>query len=262
VIALDDRVSLAPGVTLRGRTLVDAVRGVTVPLTQSGALAIREPTPRRMAARLVSVYGVDGERAAADARVFCAALNGALFANVHVGVARLTVRWIRGALTLPTLTKLPRWPARRYTVRTGGALGVFRSVARALWAPAALVCAATLLPLLAFGNPAAALVAGFAAGLGLILHEAGHAVALRGVSAALVVRGVRVALLHRRLEMRREALVAAAGPLTVAAAACVAAAAVHAAAAGACVGAPIVLALHAAGLTVLAPDGRKICAAF
>jgi hypothetical protein len=90
--------------------------------------------------------------------------------------------------------------------------------------------------------------------LGLVLHEAAHAIALHGIPRALVLDGFRPSILHPRLSGARAFAVAAVGPVVPPLAAIVAVALWHPAA-SAC--AP--LAAHALGLTVLAPDGRNAC---
>ena len=96
------------------------------------------------------------------------------------------------------------------------------------------------------------LVAGVA--LGVVLHECAHAVALHGIPRALVLTGVRPSLLHAPLGAARAVVVATAGPVVPALAGLVAVV-LWDASAPAC--AP--LAVHALGLTVLAPDGRNAC---
>ena len=97
-------------------------------------------------------------------------------------------------------------------------------------------------------------------GTGMVVHELGHLVLLRGVPACVVVRGLRVSLLHRRLGPRREVGVALGGPgagIALAAAAllavelypCVELAAVA-----------LVEAIQLLGLTTLTHDGRRVCA--
>jgi hypothetical protein len=261
VIAAADRIELAPGVHLRGRALIDEVRGVSVPLNATAALALRESTPERMARRLCDLHDVDRVRASDDVRFLCLTLNSALLVNVRVATPRLLIRWLRHALMLAPLRRLPSWPPCRHVVRTTSTAGAITTVARGAACAAAAVGVATAAPFVAVGAPAIGLAAGTAAAGGLVLHEAAHAVALRGTAAALIVRGVRVALLHRRLSPAREAVVAAAGPLAVVAASFVVLAAAHAGSAPGAAPVPLVLALHALGLTALAPDGRKICVA-
>lgn len=260
MIGAHDRIELPSGVSVHGSELVDEVRGVRVQLNPSATVALRESTPELMAAALCRSFGVERQRADADALTLCVRLNVALLANVRVRTPRLLARWLLDALMLAPIRRLPRWPARRRAVRTSSVIGAFATVARGTVGTAAAVSLATALPLAAVGASMVAVAAGFAAGAGLVLHEVAHAIALRGVAAALIVRGIRVSLLHPRLDARREGLVAAAGPLAVVAAALVALAGVYASAYAAAAPIPVVFALHALGLTVLGCDGRKLCA--
>jgi hypothetical protein len=260
VICANDDIELAAGVHVQGSELVDDIRGMRIQLNPAALIALREPTPARMAAAMCSTFVVERGRAELDALTLCARLNAALLANVRVATPRLLARWVRDALMLAPLRRLPRWPARRRTVCTSSVGGALATVARGTAGTAAAVSAVTALPLVAVGAHGVALTAGLAAGIGLVLHEVGHAVALRGVRAALIVRGVRVSLLHRRLARRREGLVAAAGPLAVVVAALATLTAVHASASVSAAPIPVIFALHAIGLTVLGQDGRKLCA--
>lgn len=261
MIGAADRIELAPGVHLRRCVLLDDVRGVSVPLNPPAALALRESTPESMARRLCEVYDVDHVRARDDVRALCLTLSSALLLNVRVATLRLLVRWLRLAAVLAPLRRLPSWPPRRRLVRTTSIRATITTVARGAAGAATTVGVATAAPLVLVGVPAVGLAAGAAAAGGLVLHEAAHAVALRGTAAALIVRGVRVAVLHRKLSPRHEAVVAAMGPLAVVAAALLALAAAHVGSVPAAAPAPLVLGLHALGLTALAPDGRKICVA-
>ena len=114
---------------------------------------------------------------------------------------------------------------------------------------ALIVGAALLLPLfVALGT-----------GLGLGLHEAAHAALLRGVPSALVVRGPRTRVLHAAIAPTRRAVVAAGGPLAVAAlgVALVAGGSLTMSPAATIAGCPF--AAHALALTVVGGDGRIAC---
>jgi hypothetical protein len=117
-----------------------------------------------------------------------------------------------------------------------GALPCALGVAALGLAPALLVHAPLLAP---------------AAGAGVLLHELGHAAALRGVPHVLVRRGLAPRLLHPQLPPGRLLAVAAAGPLSPAFAGLALA---HVAGI-----ASLPLAAHALALTVAAPDGRNAC---
>ena len=260
MIGRNDAISLAPGVHVENRVLIDSVRGLSIPLSDAAAVALRESTPARMGAALAATFDVDRGRADADARAFCAQLNRLLLANVRVAPPRLVFRWAMRALMLAQLHQVPRWPPSRRAVSTRT---ITLAIASTLWAArsAALAVALTIaLPLLLVGVPRAALLIPVAAAAGMLVHEAGHAATLRGVESALIVRGVRVALLHSKLDARREAVVAAAGPLAAAFLAALTLAVAMATAVPAAAFVPLPLALHAFGLTVISPDGRKICA--
>jgi len=260
VIAADDRIELAPDVSLRGRELVDDVRSVAIELSETAAIAARQGTPARMATALAARFDVDHVLAVADARTFCSSMNRALLANVQVGALRLLVRWIVGAATLAPGGRLPSWPPRRYTVSTHNVRSSCATIVRGARGAATAVAATIAFPLLLI-DPALAATAGATAATGLVLHELGHALALRRIPAALVVRAMRVALLHRRLSPSREAVVAAAGPLVpvLAAVALLGLVGETCVLSALCV--PPLLAVHALALTVLGSDGRKICAA-
>jgi hypothetical protein len=260
VICANDRIELPSGVSMQGSELVDDIRGVRIQLNQTAIVALREATPAQMATALCSHFAVDRRAADVDALTLCARLNAALLANVRVATPRLLARWLSAALMLAPIRRVPSWPARRRAVCTSSVGAAVATVIRGTVSTAAAVSVVTALPLAAVGAPALALAAALAAGTGLVLHEVAHAVALRGVAAALIVRGVRVSLLHPRLDARRERLVAAAGPLAVVAASLITLTAVHAAAAVSAAPIPVIFALHGLGLTVLGPDGRKLCA--
>jgi hypothetical protein len=259
LISTNDVIELPPGVTVEASELIDHVRGIRIGLNTAAAVALHESTPARMAAALCSCFSVERTRADADALTLCASLNAALLANIRVAWPRLLVRWVRDALILASLRRLPAWPARRRAVRTSSVTAALTTVAHGTAGTATVVSLATALPLASAGTPILGCAVGLAAGAGLVLHEVGHAIALRGIAAALIVRGVRVSLLHPKLDPRRQRLVAACGPLAVIAAALVTLVAMYvfATAAGAAVA--LILALHALSLTVLSPDGRKLC---
>ena len=259
MIRPDDRIELAPGVTLDEGELVDDVRRTRVRLSPTAAVALDAATPALMAERLRARYDVDRPRAEADTALLCAQLNAALLANVEVAPARLIVRWLFAAAMLAPVRRLPMWPPRRRAVRTSTVCGALASVARGIAAAATIVAVATAVPLALVGAAEVSLVVGLGAALGLVLHESAHAIALRGTPAALIVRGVRVSLLHAQLDPRRERIVAAAGPLAVVGAALVSLGPVQAGFELAA-SLPAVLGLHALNLTVLAADGRKLCA--
>jgi hypothetical protein len=108
-------------------------------------------------------------------------------------------------------------------------------------------------------GPAVPVLIGVGTGVGLGLHEAAHAVLLRGVPSAFVCRGRRTYVLHARVGSRRRVAVAAGGPLTVSVLG------VGVVVAGTVLTAPVLavagwpLAAHAVALTVVGGDGRVAC---
>jgi hypothetical protein len=235
VIALDDRVSLAPGVSVENGAVVDPVRGLRVRASPSAVLVLTHADGRTIAeigAVLARNGAEDGDR---DARDFCAELNRRLLVNVRIPPTSVLRRQIAAAAR----GIVPHVPARRV-----------RSLPLGLAVCACALAAAALPFALLLG--VWPLAVGVCAGV--VLHEAAHAVALHGVPRALVFHGIRPTLMHPLLGPGRTFVVATAGPLAPAVAALLAVAMWDGTAA-AC--AP--LAAHALGLTVLAPDGRNAC---
>jgi hypothetical protein len=235
MIALEDRVSLAPGVSVEGDAVVDPARSLRVPASASAVVVLTYADGRTISeigAALTRTGAADGERDALD---FCAELNRRLLVNVWIRPASLVRRRLAGAVRGIIL----HGPARR-----------MRSLPLGL--------AASTFALGAFVMPLALLLHAWplAVGVcaGVALHEAAHAAALHGVPHALVLHGIRPTLVHPRLGATRALVVAVAGPLVPALGALVAVSVWNPAAA-AC--APLVA--HALGLTVLAPDGRNAC---
>jgi hypothetical protein len=235
VIALDDRVSLAPAVAVEDGLVVDSVRGLRVPASPAALLVLAHADGRsiRSVGAVLARHGAqEGDRDALD---FCAELNRRLLVNVAVAPSSA----LRRALTAAAHGILWRAPARRVRSTVRG-LAVSTAVLAALVVPPALFVHAW------------PLAVGVSVGVGL--HEAAHALALHGVPRALVLHGIRPTFLHPPLDAARSLLVAASGPLAPSLAGLLALVVWNGAAA-AC--AP--LAAHALGLTVLAPDGRNAC---
>jgi hypothetical protein len=239
VIELGDAIDLAPGVDLVGRRLADPIRGCVIPLNDAARLVVCAATIEEAASALTSAGARDGAR---DALAFCGVLNTRGLLTVRIPLrARVArrARAFRYGLVLHA-------PVRRVEVR--GPSGV----ARGLAVPALLL----MLAIAPVGVVAGVvgLAAAAATGAGIVLHEVGHALALRGVPYALILDGLRPELLHRRLGVVRRRSVAIAGPLLPAAAA-VALSLVFRPVA------PVVapLAAHALALSVLADDGRNAC---
>jgi hypothetical protein len=235
VIAPEDSISLAPGVTLDGDFVVDPARRLRVAASPAAAVFLAHADGRSIAAvgELLTGRGADdGQR---DALEFAAELSRRLLINVRIRRGA----FVRRCAAAARHGVLLHAPPRRVRSTSVGLLFVGGAIAL-LTAPFALLLGAW------------PLVAGAAAGV--VLHEAAHAVALGGIPRALVLNGVRPSLLHPRLAFTRAVLVAAAGPVVPALAGLLAVV-FWDASAPAC--AP--LAAHALGLTVLAPDGRNAC---
>jgi hypothetical protein len=264
VIAAHDRIALPAAVARRAGGVYDHVRGVTLPLNATAAVIIDAPTPQAAARALRLGFAVDDERALADAIGFCAELNERLLLNVSVrrGAPAVALRWlVHLPFQLPART-LPRVPARRRHVDTSSLRTILVTGVRAtlpfalLAAIGACVVASLVLGGLGAASAPMTVALGVAVGIGIVVHELGHLALLRGVPACAVTRGARLWLLHRAVERRREALVAAAGPTVALAVAApiLALPGPSAAVAG------LVLSLHALGFTVLTGDGRTLCA--
>jgi hypothetical protein len=270
VIGLHDGLSLPVDVTLTPTGLRDDVRGLDLPLNESGRVVVQSSTPDAAAAALVALYGIDVRRARADARTFCAEVNDRLLLNLYArgGAAILVVRWIIVAARLLPYGARPSTPARRRAVDTTSMHKTVVSGVRAL-GPAALAfgagaAAAAALALSALGGraPTFALAAGAAVAAGVIAHELGHLLALRGVPACLVTRGLRLSVLHRPLDRSREALVAVAGPAAGTTVALGPLVAFFVRGSPEAAVASLVLLLQLSGCTVLTRDGRRLCAAW
>jgi hypothetical protein len=240
VIESNDRIELAPGVLLQADGLHDSVRGIDVPLNGSARLAFRSgATVAELAASLARLGACDPER---DAAAFAAQLNRLLLANVGASRRLRLPRRVRALRNGKALTP----PTRRIAIDKP------LTFVTALM-PSAAAVVAVLLPLVSLGG-AWTIAAAFAAGTGIVVHEAAHAVALCGVPRALVLEGLKPSILHPPVGVWRTFAAAAAGPiaptllgLSIALAWRTAAPAV------------VPLAAHVVGLTVIAPDGRAAC---
>ena len=232
-----DRIELAPGVVFRGDCLHDVVRGTDVPLTVSARTVLRPgATIAEIAASLACLGARDPER---DATAFATQLNGLLLANVRAPRLLRRVRALRHGVAL-------RAPPRRIAVNSPWTFV-------AALAPSAAAVVVVLLPLVFLGGPWT-IAAAAAAGTGIVVHEAAHAVALHGVPRALVLDGLKPSILHPPLGARRTFATAVAGPLAPTLVALAVALAWRSAAP-----AVVPLAAHVLGLTVIAPDGRTAC---
>lgn len=264
MIAADDRIALPACVERREDGVYDHVRGLTLPLNATGAVIVDSPTPAAASRALRLEFAVDEERALADAIRFCAELNERLLLNVSPrrGAPAVALRWLVHLPFLLPARTVPRVPARRRPVDTSSIRSILATGVRAtlpfalLAAIGAFVVASLVLAGLGAASASTAFALGGAVGGGVVVHELGHLALLRGVPACAVTRGARLWLLHRALERRREALVAAGGPT---AALAVAALLLVLPDPSATV-AGLALSLHALGFTVLTGDGRTLCA--
>jgi hypothetical protein len=269
VLAPSDRIELPPGVALVPGALVDEVRGASWPANETACFVLGQAGRRLgdVADELAARYRLPRERTRGDVLALAWQLNRGLLANVVAGEGRLAraAAWLRLALRLAPARAWPVRPARRRPLETSTLLRALASAVHAtarrglaLAAAGSVVCWELVA---AAGSPGVLLpaLAGLAVGAGLVLHEAGHAAALRGIPAALVLDGVRTYVVHRSLPSGRRRLVALAGPcLPVAAgAALLAAGSAGGTSELAIAGCP--LAAHALTLTVLAGDGRAAC---
>ena len=272
MIASGDRAFLAPGVAVVDGGLHDNVRAETWPLNGTARFIAERADGRTLgaiAAALAERFDVTGERAALDVRVFAHDLNGKLLLNVapQRGAAELLLRWLALALRLLPLRTLPKLPMRRRRVRTESALAAVVTVTRGLALQALAVAVATgggaafLLASLGVPELALPLAVGASAGVGLIAHEAGHAVALRGVPCCLGTRALNAFILHPPVPPRRRALVASAGPAAALALGALTLVAALILTEPYLALAATVLASHGIGLTVAGDDGRTACAA-
>jgi hypothetical protein len=240
MIESGDRIELAPGVVLRAGALHDSVRRIDVPLNATAALAFKSgATIAEIAATLARLGARDAER---DATSLARQLNRLLLANVRAprrDRLRRRARALRFGIAMQA-------PTRRLAVDNAWTFV-------AALAPSAGAVIAVLFPLaLVAGAPAIA--AAVAAGTGIVVHEAAHAVVLLGVPRALVLEGLKPSILHPQVGAWRTFAAATAGSLAPALLALAILLAWRE-------GAPAVvpLAAHVFGLTVLAPDGRTAC---
>lgn len=265
MLTCDDTLVLPPGVTLGDGRLHDRVRGASWPVNATAAFVLeRSGHPLGSVADALAVaHGASRAQARADVLAFVWALNEAYLANVLRGGRRLArlVGFVRVAVRLTPAARLPALAARRRALDTRSLRAAAWSCAVACAARGLVVACLACVPALPLsgGSPSLAVTLAASTALGLVVHEAGHAAALLRTPAALVTHGRRTVVLHGLLTSRRTASVALAGPGVAAAAgvAVTAAGALSTSLELAIAGLP--LAAHAAGLTVLATDGRRAC---
>ena len=265
-----DRLSLPPGVTLSPGGLEDAVRGAVFPLNESARFVLARLDGRtfgELVHAFARRFGLRGDLALYDLRLFCADLNAKLLLNVSPtgGAVAVALRWLALCVRTLPLGFLPGMPARRRPIRSESAVRAAASVARGLAAVTVgvgvLTAAVTAVSLgvlgpLQLGEP---LGLGACVAAGLIVHEAAHAALLRRIPCCLANTGLRAFVLHPPLAPRRQALVAAAGPgAGLVAGVLVAVLALLLEAEALALGTPT-LAAHGLGLTVAGRDGRLAC---
>jgi hypothetical protein len=240
MIERSDRIELAPGVVLRADGLHDSVRGIDVPLNTTALLAFRPgATIAEIAAALERLGARDAER---EAMSFATQLNRLLLANVRTPrreLLRRRVRALRHGIALHA-------PVRRSAIEDAGTFVL-------ALAPSACAVIVALLPLAMLAGPWT-IAAAVAAGAGIVVHEAAHALALLGVPRALVLERLKPSILHPPISASRTFAAATAGPLAPALLALGVAFGWRSAAP-----AVVPLAAHVLGLSVLAPDGRAAC---
>ncbi|MFN0152795.1 MAG: PqqD family protein [Gaiella sp.] len=263
MLALDDRLCLAPCVTLAANGVADEVQDRMWPVNATARLVLASAetgeTLNQVVERVVAAHGVLRETAERDVLVFAWALNRRYLANVRPAKGYLRRR-LRLALRLLPAGVLPPGRVVRRPVCPGGGLARALSMVRALGPRASLVTGVAALPLVqGLSDPAVAIGVASSAGAGIVLHELGHALALGRRPAAVVLAGLRVLVLHAKLLPAVRRRVAVAGPGLVVGTGLVAA--VCAETTGS-----LALALcsatwlgHAVGLTVLTNDGRNAC---
>jgi hypothetical protein len=222
MLAPCDRILVPPGVRRAPGLLVDDVRGCSfaVNATAEAVLDRAGDQLERAAHELGRRWALDEAAARRDVLVFAWELNRHGLVNVARGGARSgrVLTWLRVAVRSLPSGRLPAGTVERRPLDTSTAGRAVVSTARALAdRVAALALVATLglvlADIVAGGSTTGASWAlGPVLGAGVLLHEAGHAVALRGVPAALLLLRGRVSVLHPPLSGHRVASVALAGP--------------------------------------------------
>lgn len=257
-----DRLELPDAVTSVETGLRDDVRGVTLPVNETGRALLSAETLEAMARLAVEKFDAPDALALDDAKLFALDLNRRHLLNVRVrgGLVIVTARWCLAALVLLRHRAVPLWPACRVPLDTSTA-GRAAAGAAAASLPSGLGGSTAALGLLAAaGLPLQlALPAAVALALGVALHEAGHAFLLRGVPSFVGRRGLRVAVVHRSLPARRAAAVAVGGPVAGVLLALCTAVVAWSVAVPALAAAAVALVSQPLALTVLAGDGRRAC---
>lgn len=263
MIGMRDRLELPGGVVPDGDGLRDDVRGVTLPLNASGRVLVGECSVEAMAGEAVTRLAAPPARAVSDACVFALDLNRRHLLNVRVrgGLVVIAWRWLWAACVLVHSRTLPAWPAHRRPLDTSAPMRAAAGAAAAALPAGAGGAAVAVAGPLAVGFPSRlVLPAAIALAAGVAVHEAGHALCLRGIPAFVGRRGMRVAVFHRPVPPRRAALVALGGPSVGVVFALAVAATAWSVAAPELAAAAAALTPQALALTVVAADGRRACA--
>jgi hypothetical protein len=271
MLIIDDTLSLPRDVRLEAGALVDHVRGERYAVNETGALVIGlAGQPLSKAADAVARrFGLGVEHARADVLGFAWVLNRALLANIenHWRWPRGLALWLQLALRLLPAGVLPPLQRTRYPLDTTTVARAAVTAMRAASKRALTFGAVTALALLHLGALAGELRSvavpslglGCMVGLGLVLHEGLHAVALRGVPAALITNGLRTYVLHPRVAARRATLVGLTGPAGPTLAGVVGAGVATAMTSPSLAVLLCPLGAHALSLTVVGRDGRAAC---
>ena len=270
MLTVADRIVLVDGIRVTGAMIEDPVREARAPLNETGAFVVTrlDRSLGTIARELSTRYGIGLDRATCDVLAFAWHLNRTLFANVVPGEGRVARARGRLLLLLRLLPagRLPHARAQRHSLDTRSTFRAITSAARGVARRglllASLAAALAFDASLAAGTPGAApLLIGVAVGSSLVVHECGHAAALRGIPAALVVSGPRTFVLHPVLPSVRAAFVAAAGPALAVGTGVIIVLAGMATEAAALGLSGLVYVAHAVGLTVATREGRRACAA-
>ncbi len=265
--------SLAPGVTVTDGRLHDAVRGRSWPLNDTGSriLAALPATVDEAARSLSAGTGRPLSQARAQTAQFLALLNSRLLVNLPSNELH-RVRLLL-TVTLPTLLSGRLVPAvrmvqRRTLLDTSSVgrilVGTVRGLARPVLRMSVLagLALAAVFGALGVYDVTLPLTFGAALGLGVLVHEAGHAVTLVGTPAALGVRGMRPFVLHPpHAGSTRTIFTAAAGPVAGLALATLLLIPAHLLSSGPLALLALITASQGLGLTCLASDGRRACLA-
>lgn len=269
MLSASDVLTLPAGVRHEPGLLVDEVRGRSFVLNTAGELVVVNEGHdlARAIDRLSRRWQLDPADAERDVLAFAWALNAALLANVRrVGAPHVRLaRWLALALRLVPLGIAPPLLRRRHHLETRSGPGAIASTLSGTARHACLVGLLTgiaLLPLLA-GSGSRGLAAwgavGVAAAVGVVGHELGHVLGLRGIPAALVTTGLRLSILHPLEGGRRAAIVALLGPSIPAVAAVGLTSLALGTGSALAAAASCPLGAHALTATIAGRDGRVAC---